>query len=145
MARHGAPVQRRIQDKSWWIRVLAALSICLLGAQGLLPSLHQSLVAHRICEEHGELVEAHDSHGGALEHAAEEPSALETAVRAAGESDHDEHCDCVLGTFVSGGAALQGDSVSLASPGVVALKLASADAVATAEILSYAPKLSPPL
>jgi hypothetical protein len=145
MARHGAPLQRRIQDKSWWIRVLAALSICLLGAQGLLPSLHQSLVSHRICEEHGELVEAHDSHAGALEHAAEEPSALETAVRAVGESDHEDHCDCVLGTFVSSGAALQGDSVSFANAGSVAFKIARADAVATAEILSFAPKLSPPV
>jgi hypothetical protein len=120
MARPGAPLQRRNQDKSWWIRVLAALSICLLGAQGLLPSLHQSLVSHRICEEHGELVEAH-------------------------ESDHEDHCDCALGTFVSGGAALQGDSTSFASAGSVAFKITRADAVATAEILSFAPKLSPPV
>jgi hypothetical protein len=145
MARQRAPQQRRIQHKSWWIRVLAALSICLLGAQGLLPSLHQTLVSHRVCAEHGELVEAHHAHDGAADHADEAPPAVETELRAVAERDHDDHCDCVLGTFVSSGAALRADAASFASLALLSLKVARADAVTSAEILSFAPKLSPPV
>lgn len=145
MARHGAPQQRRIQQKSWWIRALAALSICLLGAQGLLPSLHQSLVSHRVCAEHGELVEAHDVHVSAVNHAAGEARALETAVRGVSKSDHDEHCECVLGAFMTGSGACRSHAVAFANPGAVTLKIARADAVVAAAILSLAPKLSPPV
>ena len=148
MARQDAPQQRRIQPKSWWVRLLAALAICLLGAQGVLPSLHQTLVSHRICAEHGELVEAHHSDGAAQIRAAAAASAAPeaaSAVRVAAESDHDEHCDCALGAFLSGSEARRADAIVLAAPelGPVS-KVVAANAAARPEILSFAPKLSPP-
>lgn len=122
------------------------MSLCLLGAQGLLPALHQSLVSHRLCAEHGELVEAHESHAAVEVHAADAapgPEAL--AIQSVPGSDHDEHCDCVLGVFLTSGGATRGDGTAVASPGVLAPELAHAEAFATAEILSFAPKLSPPV
>ncbi len=144
MTRHGAPLQRRIQLKCWWVRALAALSLCLLGAQGLLPALHQSLVSHRLCAEHGGLVAAHESHSGAEVHAADAALGPATpAIQSTPGSDHDEHCDCVLGVFLTRGGAGRSDGTALASPAVLAPSLAHAEAFAAAEILSFAPELSP--
>lgn len=149
MARHGAPQRPRIQYKSWWIRALAALSLCLLGGQGLLPSLHQSLVSHRVCAEHGELVEAHDPHGAAATLASGDSSAAqdgELTFRGVAESDHDEHCGCVLGTFLSGSEARRTDALVLGAVELGATsKVAAADVAASPEILAFAPKLSPPV
>lgn len=127
--------------------MLAALSICLLGAQGVLPALHQSLVSHRVCAEHGELIEAHASDGAPDAHAAPESSDRGAAsARSVAADQHDDHCDCVLGAFLTGSDGRSADTPLLSSPGPGAIsKIAAADVAATREVLAFAPKLSPPV
>jgi hypothetical protein len=144
MSRQREPHRRTKHHKSWWIRVFAAFALCLVGAQGMLPSLHQAQVSHRVCAEHGELIEGTASHAGESEHA--EPASQGVAIRGVAEGEHDSHCDCVLGAFLSGSEARRGDTLEeLGAQTALAIDISAADSVVATEILSFAPKQSPPV
>jgi hypothetical protein len=125
---------------------LRALAVSLalfavLGVGHVLPAFHFALVAHRVCAEHGELL-----HGS---EALAKPSAPESDVslvaREIGGHDH-EHC---------GVLALPSTLAVPASFAAVFCRIPNDDAAAAAsrarvahvgiDLLSYAPKLAPPV
>jgi hypothetical protein len=143
MSRQREPQRRTKHHKSWWIRVLSALALCLVGGQGVLPSLHQAEVSHRVCAEHGELIDGSDSHAAEWDYA--EPTSHDVSVGGTAEDDHGAHCDCVLGAFLSGSEARRADALDeLGAEASSVIHVSAADSVTT-EVLSFAPKQSPPV
>ena len=120
----------------------AAVTLSLLGGQAL-GTLHQLLVPHQLCAEHGHLVHANRPAAKALSRTPKGPR-LETAA-----SDGDEHAHCALAfrrsefssvVRISDGAVVAPppSSVPLSACGLVELS-------AGPPLLSLAPKQSPPV
>jgi hypothetical protein len=137
---------------------LLVWALCaLLGPGPALPALHFSLVQHRICPEHGELLHV-DEAGSARDAsssvgaspAVEQSSATDvaSAAQGAGDSttdghDHDACGVSVLGSVAAVWPAAQTTLAAVAEQG--ALRRAGAErAHLRIALLDYAPKLEPP-
>jgi hypothetical protein len=117
--------------------------VVLLGVGHVVPALHFSFVAHHLCAEHGELV---DAAAGSVERAREK-APNQVSVDAGGADGHaHEHCGVI--------AVAPASASPVASLRVLqrlpAAELLSAAVGARAahvgiELLLYAPKLAPPL
>ncbi len=124
-------------------RSTALLAIALLLTAVLGARLHEALVPHAICAEHGEPIEVSP---GALREAAHRPHESGPRVEAAGEAeDAHEHCEIALLESAKGlSAALPAPG----APAIVALRAAESWPVARAEtsvpLVLLAPKHSPP-
>ena len=119
----------------------AIVLFALLGVGHLLPALHFALVVHRICAEHGELL-----HEAAAAPGVESRSSDVQLVAGQHAGHAHEHC---------GVLALPGSKGSLSSAGwceplVLDASLAlvlpgERPAQGGISVLSYAPKLAPPV
>lgn len=137
---------------SLWLRALALVCAGVVVFQGQAPLLHQVLVTHVVCQQHGGL--AH----GETEHAVSEgrtpPRAESPPVRAASDESQlahdpsqahqDEHCDAASGfQFTSDHCVGQATSFEL----VLYLPPAQGEPVfrrAGPPLLLVAPKRPPP-
>lgn len=139
---HSELVKRSVRRRFGFLRkqleLLAALALTLLASDHVLPALHHAFVAHELCPEHGVL-----EHPGELrERTVHE--AGRAFVDAASDSDAHEHCDSVPASPPRSSAVAAFDAVfaPLTSAGEPAVS--DAPAVLTADVLTFAPKQSPP-
>lgn len=108
-----------------------------------MPALHFATVAHEVCAEHGALEHVH----AGSEHEAEGVAPSKNATVSAAADSSDEHESCgVLGlsppsALVAGGALASSFTLELAPKHA----LCEAPANASVALLSYAPKLAPPV
>lgn len=129
-----------------WLGISAAYLalFVLVGLQLVLPALHFTLVAHRLCAEHGELL--HEAAGDERLEGASAPSHDAALVPAdAGGHEH-EHCGVLA--VPQSVAALGGDgAAAMVLPAPWAVCLPGGERAAHVEIalLAYAPKLAPPV
>jgi hypothetical protein len=135
-------VTRALGEWPRWLRASAAslTLFVLLGVGQVLPLFHFALVAHSVCAEHGELV--HEASPSAQVPRSEFP-----ALVAGGEVDHQhEHCGVLA---LTGSLAIPACARSQVTPrpSWAALPVAGVERTAHVGIalLSYAPKLAPPL
>jgi hypothetical protein len=135
-------VTRALGEWPRWLRASAAslTLFVLVGVGQVLPIFHFALVAHSVCAEHGELV--HEAAPSAPVPRSEVP-----ALVAGGEVGHQhEHCGVLA---LTRSLAIPAFAPSQASPPAswAALPVAGAGRSAHVGIalLSYAPKLAPPL
>lgn len=124
-------------------RSTALLAIALLLPAVLGAGLHEALVPHAICAEHGEPIEVSP---GALREAAHLPWESGLRVEAAGAADEThEHCEIAL---LEGTKGLFDALPSPGAPAIVALRAAQPAPAARAEtsipLVLLAPKHSPP-
>jgi hypothetical protein len=133
--------------------------VLLMGAGHVLPALHFLFVAHHLCAEHGELVDA-VSDARSLDHAGRAPrekagssaaadaeQAHSAAICRSGAASHShEHCEVFAATraapaLLSAPAPVQLLPVAqlLSAPGE------ARDAHIDIALLDYAPKLAPPV
>ena len=129
--------------------------VLLIGVGHVVPALHFLFVAHHLCAEHGELVDAAEpprESAGAAERAASAEKAGDlsaansAAVRVSGAAGHShEHC----GVFAATRAAAAVAAVPAGARVLPALERAALggearDAHLDIALLHYAPKLAPP-
>ena len=126
-----------------WRRSAAACIalFALLGVGHVLPALHFSLVAHRICAEHGELL-----HGAASAPAAASRSSELQLVTDQHAGHEHEHC----GVLALPGSTGLPPSAFWREPPEVEVSLAvgvvgERTAHVGIALLRYAPKLAPPV
>jgi hypothetical protein len=137
-------VTRTSLQRPTWLGISAAyLALFLLvGLQQVLPALHFTLVAHRLCADHGELL--HEAGGDERLPLASSPEVALVSADAAGH----EHEHCGVLALPPSLAALEkvGGAVALL-PAPWALCLPDTERAAHVDIalLSYAPKLAPPV
>jgi hypothetical protein len=132
----------------------------LIGVGQVLPALHFTLVAHRVCAEHGEAVHAPDAAGGDFaaltgedaevtgedaEVTGEDAEVLLTPTPAQSEHEH-EHCT-VLGVGRASDAMLRAASSRVELPVSAEHLDVAVERAAHVDIalLLYAPKLAPPV
>jgi hypothetical protein len=114
----------------------------LLGVGHLVPALHFLFVAHHLCAEHGELV---DATGESAEPAREKAGNSAAAYRAGAPAHTHEHCGVLALARASGAPASASGSVELVPSASVARARGEArDAHIDIALLDYAPKLAPP-
>lgn len=142
----------RTVPRSRALALLAWLACALLSLGPAVPALHFTLVAHRLCLEHGELEHvASDAAGpsasalgpGAPASRTSDPS--QSVAPGRGGSDDHGHELCGMGG--SGGSIAvppQQASACTSHFRVAAPASASARAHQSIALLSYAPKLAPP-
>lgn len=129
-----------------WLGISAAYLalFVLVGLQQVLPALHFTLVAHRLCAEHGELL--HEAGGDERLEAARAPS-HDAALAPADAGGHEhEHCG-VLALPQSVAALDRALAAVSVLPASWAACLPDGERAAHVEIalLAYAPKLAPPV
>jgi hypothetical protein len=124
------------------LRVLAAaLTIVLLSAQGA-SALHELLVPHRVCAEHG-----HRVHGSALDHASAAPrtGAAPAALPGTADSEDHEHCALAARPEQTGLTLQRAPSSELARVADFARRSTERELLrAGPPLLLVAPKQSPP-
>jgi hypothetical protein len=126
------------------LRLWASLLALLLCASSLGEAAHFLLVQHRVCAEHGELIEVHEGEAGA------EPTASdhEHGTRASAPAEEGEHQHCqLLGRRQQELTLPEVAAVPGVSPAPVAARAALHDssiARTSQSALSLAPKTSPP-
>jgi hypothetical protein len=125
---------------SAWIQAVAALAALVVAGEHSLTSLHQILTVHEVCAAHGELVHAGETHGAIAPHGTER--AWESGAQA--EAEH-HHCGTVPAAPLRAPAVAATNGCAL-GPVVVVASFESFDSdLPTADVLAYAPKLSPPV
>jgi hypothetical protein len=127
----------RLRAGAAWIALLV-----LLGVGHIAPALHVLLVAHRLCAEHGEFVDATAESAPAPRTLPDSTSSIQAAE---GAAHTHEHCG-VLGFWrVLGAPAAPRQFASLLPVARVASVAAEARAAhVDIALLLYAPKLAPP-
>jgi hypothetical protein len=125
---------------SAWIRTVAALAAWLIAGEHSLASLHQILTVHEVCAAHGELVHADETHGTIASHRS--TPAFESGAQA--EAEH-HHCGTVPAAPLRA-PAVGAPSECAPAPVAVFESFESFEReLPTADVLAFAPKLSPPV
>jgi hypothetical protein len=127
------------------IRALAAAVILILAGGQALGALHQLLVPHEICAEHGHFVHGQGEASGSL---GSTKGAEKPAISSSSGPESHEHHDCCLAARSRDERAV----VPVASLTIEVAALAAQQPVADdastplsgRSILSFAPKQSPP-
>jgi len=116
--------------------------VLLLGVGHVLPALHFLFVAHYLCAEHGELV---DASGESAEPVREKPGNSSASCRAGAASHTHEHCGVPALAHASGAPVAASRGVE-PGPGlcVASARGEARDAHVDIALLAYAPKLAPP-
>jgi hypothetical protein len=138
------PQQPPVPRKPSSARSLAAWLglVLLLGVGHVVPALHFLFVAHHLCAEHGELV---DATAESAEPAREKPGNLSASCRAGAAAHRHEHCGVLALARASAAPATASGGVELAPAASVASPRGEArDAHVDIALLDYAPKLAPP-
>jgi hypothetical protein len=120
------------------LRVLTLLSLALFAGQMLLPIVHNALVQHRVCAQHGQWVHADDSH---VDHDVSRIPGL-----ASGQVDHEHsHCDVCVAANAQQFLGLS-TTPEVLSPEPVPARVAAFGASFTSGSERYhlAPKQGPP-
>jgi hypothetical protein len=116
--------------------------VLLLGVGHLVPALHFLFVAHHLCAEHGELV---DASGESTEPVREKAGNSPASYRAGAPPHTHEHCGVLALAHASGAAVAASGRVGHGPALSVASARAEArDAHIDIALLDYAPKLAPP-
>lgn len=127
------------------VQALAFALLALVGAEYALPGLHFASVKHQICAEHGE-----------LEHAELAPSSLHDDVDrpstpavfgSAGAAQH-AHDSCSVWTMSASSALVdrgRGEPPVMGPETRPTSAVGQAAAKRSVDVLSYAPKLAPPV
>jgi hypothetical protein len=136
--------QLPLRSRSWiaWVAL-----VLLVGVGHVVPALHFLFVAHHLCAEHGELVDA-TSEAARAENAqgAREKAGSSQAVCRSGAAGHShEHCEVFAATRAAPALA----PVPAPAQLLPALELAPSQGEARQAhvdiaLLHYAPKLAPP-
>jgi len=130
-------MRMRSRSLAAWVALLV-----LLGVGHVVPALHFLLVAHHLCAEHGELVDA------ATENVerAREKAPNQTSVDAGNAAGHShEHCGVLALAPTPASPAASLGAVLRLPAGEVAGSAGHAHAAHVGiELLLYAPKLAPP-
>jgi hypothetical protein len=116
--------------------------VVLLGVGHVLPALHFLFVAHHLCAEHGELVDAATESVGR----AREKAPNQASVDAGSADGHShEHCG-VLAVVAAPALPVASSSVTQRLPAAEAVSVAAGARAAHVgiQLLLYAPKLAPP-
>ena len=114
----------------------------MLGVGHVVPALHFLFVAHHLCAEHGELV---DATGESAEPAREKSGNSAAAYRAGAAAHTHEHCGVLALARAAGAPATASRSVELVPSASGASEQGEArDAHVDIALLDYAPKLAPP-
>jgi len=122
-----------------WLRALALLAVALLGGEQVLPSLHYALVRHEVCPEHGELVHVGQARHEVVQHgrtAHFETGAVEEAPHA--------HCGSLPASTQAAAPVATAAGCPLPERSLVATIVPRASVTPSANVLSFAPKQSPP-
>jgi hypothetical protein len=133
--------QQPLRSRSWiaWVAL-----VLLVGVGHVVPALHFLFVAHHLCAEHGELVDA-TSEAARAESAREKAGSSE-AVCVSGAAGHShEHCEVFAATRAAAALAPAPAPAQL----LPAVELAPSqrearEAHVDIALLHYAPKLAPP-
>jgi hypothetical protein len=125
---------------SAWIRAVAAFVVFVVAGDHSLASLHQALTVHEVCAEHGELVHDGGAHG-----ATTAPNSAPTAEPGAFAEDEHHHCGVVPAAPTRSAAVGAADECPLANLAVVETFDSFEADLPTADVLAFAPKLSPPV
>jgi hypothetical protein len=120
---------------SW---LFSRLLLCVLGCGYALPALHFAVVAHEFCTEHGAIEHVH----AASDTASADPS--QNAATAAAASDEHECCG-VLGVSPPSVPVTEAALAVRVTLELAPAALREASANASVALLSYAPKLAPPV
>jgi hypothetical protein len=128
---------RRSRSLAAWVAL-----VVLLGVGHVVPALHFLLVAHHLCAEHGELVDATAEH---VERAREKaPNQVSVDAGSAAAHSH-EHCGVLaLAPTPASPAAVLGGVQRLPVAEVASSAGYAHAAHVGIELLLYAPKLAPP-
>jgi hypothetical protein len=125
--------------------LFSRLLLFVVAGSYALPALHLAAVVHEVCAEHGALEHVHGEPEAVNVEPSKAPSkGAEVSVTAPSSHEHDS-CG-VVGISPPSGLVT---GAALAAPVTLELALASAlreaPANASVAILSYAPKLAPPV
>jgi hypothetical protein len=138
-------VTRALGEWPRWLRATAAslTLFVLVGIGQVLPVFHFALVAHSVCAEHGELV--HEAAPRAQGPQSETPDG--PALVAGGDVGHQhEHCGVLaLARALAIPAAARPEPPPPTSWAELQVAGAERSAHVGIALLSYAPKLAPPL
>lgn len=133
------PSDSRHTFTSAWIRAVAAFVALLVAGDHGLASFHQALTAHEVCAEHGDLVHETSTHAG--------PVALGSGVGveqgASAEEDH-HHCGAVPAAPTRAPVVAGSETVSAPPLALARASKSFEGAAPSADVLTYAPKQSPP-
>jgi len=132
-----APGRSRARSFAAWVSL-----VLLIGVGHVVPALHFLFVAHHLCAEHGELVDA----TGESAEPARDKASHQSAFYEAGEAAHSHaHCGVLAQAHASGAPASAPGFVQILPPASVASVAGQArDAHVDIALLDYAPKLAPP-
>ena len=122
------------------VRAIAAFAAFLVAGDHSLASLHQALTAHETCAEHGELV--HAGSGKRTSNALGSVPAIESG---AGVEDDHHHCGAVPAAPTRAPVVSHSSEVVGASFGAPMASATPVVVLATADVLAFAPKQSPPV
>lgn len=126
------------------LKALAALLVVLLVGSQLLAALHQLLVRHEVCAEHGELIHV----AAHVETRSASRSASERSAFVAARAGHaHDHCAVLASAHEKRASVARTDTTIAAAPIAprVSVLATGAEPRGGIDVLSVAPKQSPPV